>query len=288
MDLDPPPVRIETRSKTGEELEWDQELHPPKVRLGRTSARPYRLTYIPYPRIELRTFSALAGPQLEGFLESAEKAKDQAVVLIDLRGNSGGSDRYGTEWLQRLFGSPTSGWEVLELVSPVTLQGDVLLHQWLLSRAASPSEKEQVGGRLASALKNLEEAEAVGLEPEWKKLSVEGGSAPRTSASPFQGRLILLVDSNTSSSAETFVLMAKQFPETVVLGENTHGMMRFGEVKLYRLPNSGIWIQAGSKHFRDPTGEFQEGRGFLPDYWIEDSEPISEIVTGVVSAVAGD
>ena len=281
----PDPLPIRVRTEEGEILEWDQPLHSPKCRLSAPSLRPFRLTYIPFPRIEIRTFSILMGNPLEQFLQSAEKAKAEKKVVVDLRGNPGGSDRYGREWLARLFGKRSHGWEVSELVSPVTFQGDVLLHRWLLSRSKLTSQKKDLGGRLAFAEEQLELAEKEKVERHWKRSIQEDSLSDTEADEAFEGTLLLFVDSNTGSSAETFVLLAKQFPQTVVLGENTKGMARFGEIKLYPLPHSGIWIQAGSKKFTDPTNSFVEGKGFLPDYWLDDSESISEIVEGMERAV---
>ncbi|MCA9424725.1 MAG: hypothetical protein KC994_06600 [Candidatus Omnitrophica bacterium] len=286
-ESEPAPVGIEVKTPEGKSVQWKQELHSPGVRLKSSSGRPFRLTYIPFPRIEIRTFSALVGLDLDQFRESAERAKDFDSVVVDLRGNQGGSDRYAREWLETLFGAPAKGWNISELVSPVTLQGNVLLHQWLLSHARNGAEKKEIGGRLAYAIEQLDQAEKESIERHWEKFSGESMSDPQTNQ-PFNGKLVLLVDSNTSSSAETFVLMARQFPQTVVLGENTHGMARFGEIKLYRLPNSGFWIQAGSKHFEDPSGRFEEGRGFLPDYWLETSDPISGILERLDTAIPED
>lgn len=285
-DSEPVAVAIEARTAEGATIEWTQQLSPSTVRWSGGDPRPFRLTYIPFPRIEIRTFSALAGPNLQPFLESTARLADSDAALVDLRGNGGGSDRYAREWLRDVLGSGLTGWSVSELVSPVTLQGDVLLHRQLLARSRTQSEREEAGGRLAHAVLELEKAESEGRGAGWVhhgEVRTEKPAAPVG----FQGRLILLVDANTASSAETFVLMAKRDSRTIVVGENTRGMARFGEIKLYSLPHSGIRLQAGSKLFEDPEGGFREGRGIVPDYWLESSDSISEIVGILRGAATG-
>ncbi len=283
----PDSVHITVETKEGNQVGWEQTLHSPKVRLSGSMRRPFRMIQTPFPKIEIRTFSTLVGLDLKRFLDSADRAREREWVVVDLRGNPGGSDHYAREWLLRLHGGNSPGWKVSELISPVTLQGNVILHRWLFSRARSEAEREQSGGRLAFALEELEKAENQQMPTQWKTHD----AAPveiLPNSSPFDGKLLILVDSNTGSSAETFVLMAKQYSQAIVVGENTRGMARFGEIKLYSLPNSTIRIQAGSKIFHDPTGLFTEGRGFVPDYWLEGSEPISEIVERLELTASGD
>ena len=253
-------------------------IHPSQARLASSHPRPYRLTRIPYPRIELGSFSALYSVELEEFVRSADDLREEPMIVLDLRGNSGGSDRFGKEWLESLTGRTFQTWNIRELVSPVTLQGDVLLHEWLLANNGARAAKEEAGGRLAYFKERLAEGRRNGLERKW--IDVPGPPSDNRETAigkPFHGRLILLTDRGTQSSAETFVLMARQVPGPIRVGENPGGMIRFGEIKLYRLPNSGIWVQAGSKHFEDPTGAFREGWGFAPDHWSDDSSSISSI-----------
>jgi hypothetical protein len=270
--------------------------HSSGFRLPQGGNRPFRLTLVPEPRLEIRTFSNLAGDVLKSFLQTAEELRSEPAVIVDLRGNRGGSDLFAKQWFAALLGEAPKGWEIRELLSPVTLQGDVLLHRWLLERASSPYAREQAGGRLAYFQQRLRVAEEAGIERHWKTpdegtragsampensgLSAESldRSGGVSSQRGFAGRLIVLVDRGTCSSAETFVLMAKRLPGTVLLGENTGGMAEFGEIKLYTLPHSGIQAQVGSKKFQDTSGAFAEGLGFKPDYWLDSSHPISSIL----------
>jgi len=282
-ETQPAPLVLTLKNRQGQAVEVALPLHRCRVRLQRTSGRAFRLTRVPFPRIELGSFEASRSDELEPFLQTAEDLSEEPLVVVDLRGNPGGRDSYGKAWLERLTGGNPESWKVRELVSPVTLQGDVNLHEWLLRGVSQTAAKQEIGGRLAHFRKRLEEAEKESLKRTWTNpaasLSAETSEPDRHSerSGEWRGRLVVLVDGGTRSSAETFVLLAEQIPGTVVVGENTGGMMRFGEVKLYRLPHSGIWVQAGSKVFEDPSGGYREAVGFLPDYWLDDSHPISSI-----------
>ena len=63
------------------------------------------------------------------------------------------------------------------------------------------------------------------------------------------------------------------FLPTLLVGSGTFGCCTFGDCLLYQLPNSGIVFSYGFKVFFHDA--FEEGKGFLPDYWIDDEDPVS-------------
>jgi len=70
------------------------------------------------------------------------------------------------------------------------------------------------------------------------------------------------------------VLLARQLPGALIVGENTEGTMKVGELRFYRLPETGVWVSIGRRVHRDPaTGTFPEGRGYAPDLWLDASDP---------------
>ena len=91
------------------------------------------------------------------------------------------------------------------------------------------------------------------------------------------GHLILVVDRGCASACETAVVLARQFPGALIVGENTGGVMKVGELRWYRLPESRVWISLGHRSHGDPEGEFQEGTGFLPDLWLDGEDDDSSI-----------
>ena len=94
---------------------------------------------------------------------------------------------------------------------------------------------------------------------------------------PYRGRLVLVVDRGCSSACETSVLLARQLPGALIIGENTDGTMKVGELRWYRLPESRVWISLGMRVHQDPAGRFEESRGFLPDLWLDGEAPDDHI-----------
>jgi C-terminal processing protease CtpA/Prc len=90
-----------------------------------------------------------------------------------------------------------------------------------------------------------------------------------------RSRAVFLVDAGCASACEMMIAMVRQIPGALVVGTNTHGGMSVGELAIFRLRHSGIAITFGTRAFGDPLGDFDESRGFLPDLWIGDDDPLA-------------
>lgn len=230
----------------------------------------------PFPWLRLRTLFPDRRTALTRFVESAEGLRDAPVIVLDLRHAGGGSDRFLLDWLRRLTRDPIRYWETDALVSETTLQGALTF--WRCVRAfggADAGGQAWLDARVGRAERELREAmSARGLfRQRTREALVLDGLAPR----PYRGRLIVIVDRGCGSACETAVLLARQIPGALIVGENTEGAMKVGELRWYRLPESGVWISLGMRVHRDPEGRFEEGRGFLPDLWLDGSDTEARI-----------
>jgi len=209
-----------------------------------------------------------------------DRLRSSKAIVVDLRGNGGGNDNHARNWFKGLTSGTLSYSSITELESDATLQGSVNARTCGSARVHPGSSAEQLAqAKLLAARGELEVASTDAARPsrrmrEWPRHELEDqGSAPR----PYRGALILLVDRKCASACESFIRYARQLPRTWLLGENTAGVGRIGEVKPYRLPHSGLWLQAGTKLFGD-TGRARgaaEGTGYLPDLWIDGTDTAS-------------
>lgn len=94
----------------------------------------------------------------------------------------------------------------------------------------------------------------------------------KTPKGHYDGQLFVVMNKATASSAENGLGTARQVPGTVFVGSPSRGCGTFGDCCMYSLPNSKIAFRFGYKilHYDD----CEEGRGFLPDYWIDDEDPV--------------
>jgi len=61
----------------------------------------------------------------------------------------------------------------------------------------------------------------------------------------------------------------------IIMGENTKGCMNTGDIRYFYLPNSLSFLSIPTARF---PNIFEEGIGFIPDYWIDNADPINCIV----------
>lgn len=257
--------------------------------------RPLRIDYAPgpvferldapFPWLRLRSLMNTQSGALDRFVASAETVRDAPVVVVDLRHTGGGSDRFLRDFFGHLSATELAYWHTGTLRSDTMLQGS--LNFWTCVRASSPADGSGRAWLDARILRAEREIDAgMNRGPFREILRREMPVAP-TASTTFTGRLVLVVDRGCASACETAVVLARQLPGTIVIGENTGGVMKVGELRWYRLPESRVWISLGHRSHDDPRDEFQESVGFQPDVWLSGEDDDTNIRT-VASCLASD
>jgi len=90
----------------------------------------------------------------------------------------------------------------------------------------------------------------------------------------YKGKMILLTNSNNMSSAEMAIAQSRCLQNVVVVGENSGGVLTFGNVRNYMLKNSHIRLSLPYCLYYYPT--LVEGEGLKPDLWLDTDEPVEE------------
>jgi hypothetical protein len=214
------------------------------------------------PHIRVCSFGSNYHNQLVQFEKTGQTLKSEKNIILNLYDNSGGSSDYGTRWVRNLNGF------VRELTACGILFSPSIVEGW--------------------AMENLEEASPYLKKflQEYRKLLPDFQKNPRwywewfvpkgsRGTGGFAGRLLVLVNRHVASSGELTTSQAKSVPNHLIVGENTAGIGTFGEVRTYVLPHSKIILNLPSKLFLEPG--IREGRGYLPDFWLDTSEPVKEL-----------
>jgi hypothetical protein len=222
----------------------------------------------PVPVLTLRSFDNRSVAALRELPAIAARLRRASGFVVDLRGNGGGNYSFAEAFLLALTDRELMRLEEREVVSVAAAEG-----------RANAVRRRMVSGNVPEAAlphftRHLEalEAEASALRERGAartELHTRGASVRGHAPGPLRARGVLLVDGGCASACEMLVSLARQVPGLVVAGQNTRGGMAVGEVALYRLPSSGVVISLGTRAFRDPLGDFDETRGFLPDVWID-------------------
>ncbi len=274
----PPPLRCTLALGDGSRSAIELPMH--RVRVGGGAARApsspaFELAAGPLPRVTVRTFWSGKDTDLTAFVATGSTLRDAKAIVVDVRGNGGGSDTYAKDWLAQLTSQRLVGSVVDRLDSDVTRQGIVNDNTCQIAEGLDDTTAlKEARERLAYGNKVVGEAETAGTPLRtWKSRSVlTEGRAP----APFRAPLVTVVDHGCASACESFVSHARQLERSVIVGENSGGVGVFGEVLVYRLPKSGLGMSAGMKHFHDPDPRraVPEGRGHLPDYWLDGDDSL--------------
>ncbi len=233
--------------------------------------------------------SAKHQPAMRGLIEQAPAMRDAPAVLIDVRGNGGGSDNP----IMGLFSQLTDMYlrydDVDRIDSTVALLADINgLTCRLRSEELDPGLRTRWEVELVSLEERLKHWRDKGT-PAWRTHDIYTPKTEGGIRDPWWGRMVVLQDGGCASACEAVPMFARQLPGTLVVGENSGGVGEYGEAKSFRLPRTGLGFAMGSKQFRhiDPRLAADEGVGHLPDLWIHDTDPLAA-ATAVAACLADE
>lgn len=96
---------------------------------------------------------------------------------------------------------------------------------------------------------------------------------PDTSvSSTYDGTVYVVMNKATASSAEMGVSTSYHLKNAVRVGSASLGCGTFGNCIFFQLSNSKIFFCFGHRLFYHEN--FEEGKGFMPDFWIDNANPV--------------
>lgn len=189
--------------------------------------------------------------------------ENHEAIVIDIRGNSGGSDEYWTEVISRIIPKSynTSGY--------MLFRDSDIINDYIKSRDINTEEirdlpKEVVNNgpdEIMSEFKYFIKNDRI-IEP---KDSIN-----------FKGNIYLLVDNVVYSSSESFSIFCKESGIATVIGETTGGDGGGYDPILFKLKNSGLIVRISSDMYLTGAGVCNEEFKTIPDYIIENTERTKE------------
>ena len=177
-------------------------------------------------------------------------------LILDVRGNPGGNSSSSQEMIRLIYTNPIiyPAWKYRSSVELINAKS-ALLTKLLKDGSSKRVEFEQ------KRLKNLRANPG--------QLVTGGDSIVRTadSVNRYPERVALLVDKGSASSAEFFSFESKQCKKVTLFGENTAGVMDYGEVQNFNLScgNYVVSIPWGRNGWIDRFGFRIDNIGFVPD-----------------------
>ncbi len=179
--------------------------------------------------------------KLDAFAATGTSYLKAPQLVVDIRGNRGGSDSCSLTWIKNysfitpynklMFANKRSNLHYISLEPDTDSSGD-----WDIA--------------------------CMDNEIRWRKDKL----------------LFVLIDNNTASSGETFTRLLSLGNHVILVGCNTMGCSTFANNASYYLPNSGIELYFGKSLCFYDTLENKEGVGIFPDLWVNPADSLDAVV----------
>jgi hypothetical protein len=194
-------------------------------------------------------------------------------IVLDVRGNPGGNDGHTYDWAKRRFRhvaehSHEGNWTVRG--KPF---GNWNAAAW---RAARDGGVDLVPPHLVAGRHDPRPGDVLEVtEESWE---LPGGDLD------WDGRLVVLTDRRTRSSGESSAWFLRDGLGATIAGQPSTGMIEFGNVVPYALPESGLAINLPTKH--NDYGFPVEFAGFPVDVPLDPDLPVEHIAAEFDAIVA--
>lgn len=175
--------------------------------------------------------------QLDRLADCGAEYAESPVLVLDVRGNGGGSDNYINEWFNGYAGQ-------------------------YAERRLAYAVKLSTANLLIYNLKGMK----IIADPGWDCSGSAGTWVEH------EGITLVFQDKNTASSGETAVSNMRTLENTLFLGSNTSGCSLTPANINFCLPNSHLRVYFGTRLLLRDNGENLDCRGFLPDIWVPSND----------------
>ncbi|MGD2249719.1 MAG: S41 family peptidase [Candidatus Methanofastidiosia archaeon] len=226
------------------------------------------------PVVRIRSFSDHHITYIDKFLEAAKKYKGEPIVIIDIRGNGGGNEKWPKEWVTQFTGrQPSSKRYFTELTTKTTMMGRANYFEWLGSLYPDVNFYQTEKDRFMTQVNLFEKQHTT---PYWS-----GPFHQDASVIPNETTVICVTNKKVASAAEGFISYLQQVENVIFVGENTRGALVFGQMTLHQLPYSKLSLNLPISLNIPLDLVLREEKGFFPDLWV----PAEDAVNYAVAAV---
>ncbi|WP_443660226.1 S41 family peptidase [Clostridium algidicarnis] len=196
------------------------------------------------------------------FAESAISLKDEPVMILDIRGNSGGQDIAPITWFENFTGE-------IPQIESYSLQLCSLINNYIARLAMKNIDYEILPAELKKE-----------YDEEMQKANVEFNTwyASKTEEKRHKNNTIIfvLIDNKVASSGESFINYLKTLENVILVGTNTSGVYISNVYTRSQLSSSHININFGNTIILNKYCE--EGKGFQPDIWIDNEDSLDRVL----------
>jgi peptidase S41-like protein len=231
-------------------------------------AGPREAVSLEFPRgdevgiLRVRTFNGETFPSSVGGAFSTLRARATQAVILDLRGNGGGVDEYGALLVSYFVATPFRYFDHIAITT---------IRPSFATWKASTFEDLKTGTRPAPGGGFLVLPQ---LHP--------GVAEQKPAATPFAGRLVVLIDGGTFSTAADVCAQLRSRTKATFVGEETGGGFEGNTSGLNAqivLPNSRLKLKIQMYGYWNAVSGGQPGRGTLPDVTVV--RTVHDVLAGI-------
>jgi hypothetical protein len=180
-------------------------------------------------------------------------------LIVDLRGNGGGSDFNYRHFLPLIYTDPIAIVSVQALATPE----NIAAHERLTADTSFPlAQREQMR-------RTIEQMRAA--NGGWH--SYEDGVHEEAEVLPHPQRVAILVDAGCASSCEQFLLAAKQSRKVTIYGDRSAGILDYGNVREGMMPSGNLILRYPTTRSRRVPHAAIDNVGIQPHVRIPAWEP---------------
>jgi hypothetical protein len=211
--------------------------------------------------IKIQTFEDWNARAIDSIFKINEAVlKSSPYLILDLRGNGGGSDFAYNPIIPYIYTNPiiTTGVDVFS--SPANIASwEILLKDPYLPM----EEKKDIEKSIEQMKMNVNAFVNISPDDTLKMNAIE--ACPR--------KIVILIDNNCASTTEQFLLAAKQSTKVTIMGMSTGGVLDYSNVREQHfscLPN--ILCYATTRSRRIDKGKGIDNEGIKPDILLKPNE----------------
>ena len=203
--------------------------------------------YIP----QMNSVSGSIDDDMKKISSYIKEIKDYKSLIIDIRGNVGGNDKYWVDLVSNISDKnyKCRGYRLVRNSSKV-------IENYTKARNVKLNDIDELP-MLSNAPK---EATDMFTHFEYNEEVVEGKAKV-----PFKGKIYLLVDSDVFSGAESFAIFCKEQKFATIIGSETGGDGYVYDPVLFKLNNSGLIVRMSSTMYLTESGICDEEKKVTPD-----------------------
>ncbi len=225
--------------------------------------------------LSIKKMSPANSPEWNGFLETVQSlVMAGSPFIIDMRRNPGGDSTKGNEMARLLYGleknqsTPMPKKQTYRQRTPDAWA--LLANAFWLNMQSFSDNKQPVPGYLNDTYQSMvgfQKKSVAGLIPalEVEKFGTDPVDLSRAVTFP----IYILVDRNCGSSCELTLEALENLPAVQTVGENTTGVVQYGNVGALYLPSSHIVVRMPTQGSKYDDGREVEKNGYAPRWKVQ-------------------